>query len=235
MITLYTFGPYFGLPDASPFVMKAEMLLKLAGLEYRIDRSGFLRAPKGKLPYIDDDGTVVADSTLIRIHLEQKRGIDFDRGLSARERGIAWAVEKMLEDNLYWLLVYWRWMVDANFERGPKGFFRRAPAFVRPFVIWSVRRRVRKNLWGHGIGRHNEAEKAVLAERLVESLSQVLGDHNYLMGPQPCGADATAFAFIAGAMTTHFDSPLVKALHGHANLVAYRDRMMRQYFPDLAR
>ena len=35
MITLYTFGPYFGLPDASPFVTKAMLLLKFAGLPYR--------------------------------------------------------------------------------------------------------------------------------------------------------------------------------------------------------
>ena len=34
MIKLYTFGNFFGLPDPSPFVMKAEMLLKLAGLPY---------------------------------------------------------------------------------------------------------------------------------------------------------------------------------------------------------
>jgi glutathione S-transferase len=235
MITLYTFGPYFGLPDASPFVTKAEMLLKLAGLEYRTARGGVLHAPKGKLPYIDDDGAIVADSTLIRVHLEQKRGIDFDRGLSARERGIAWAVEKMLEDNLYWLMIYWRWVVDANFERGPKGFFKRAPALVRPFIIRAVRKRVRRNLWGHGIGRHNEAEMTVMADRLIESLAQIFGDNAYLMGAQPCGADATAFAFIAGAMTTHFDAPIVKSFNAHANLVAYRDRMMRQYYPQLAK
>ena len=34
MITLYTFGPYFGLPDGSPFVVKAMLLLKFAGLAY---------------------------------------------------------------------------------------------------------------------------------------------------------------------------------------------------------
>ena len=32
MITLFTFGPSFGLPDASPFVMKDELLLKMDGL-----------------------------------------------------------------------------------------------------------------------------------------------------------------------------------------------------------
>src|SRR5919108_3600051 len=82
MITLSAFGPAFGLPDPSPFVTKAEMLLKLSGLPYRTDTTGFRRAPKGKLPYIDDDGTIVADSTFIRRHLEQKHRIDFDPGLS---------------------------------------------------------------------------------------------------------------------------------------------------------
>ena len=44
MITLYTFGPSWGLPDPSPFVMKAEMLLKLAGVPYQTDTRGFGKA-----------------------------------------------------------------------------------------------------------------------------------------------------------------------------------------------
>ena len=61
MTTLYTFGPAFGLPDPSPFVVKAEMLLKIAALPYKVDTGGFRKAPKGKLPYMDDDGEIVAD------------------------------------------------------------------------------------------------------------------------------------------------------------------------------
>jgi glutathione S-transferase len=231
MITLYTFGPYFGLPDASPFVMKAEMLLKIAGLEYRCDKRGFSRAPKGKLPYIDDDGAIVADSTLIRLHLERKYGTDFDRGLSTRDRGVAWTVEKMLEDHLYWIMVYWRWIIDANFDKGPKAFFRRAPAIIRPLVERMVRRQVRSNLRAHGIGRHNDTEKAALADRGIDALSQVLGENRYLMGEQICGADATMFAFIAGASPTVFESPLRTKLEATGNLVEYRDRMMKEFFP----
>src|SRR4051812_24609446 len=63
------------------------MLLKLARLAYRVDTGGFRKAPKGKLPYIDDDGTIVADSTFIRLHLERKHGIDFDAGLDADAAG----------------------------------------------------------------------------------------------------------------------------------------------------
>jgi glutathione S-transferase len=86
MITLYTFGPYFGLPDGSPFVTKAMLLLKLAGLPYKEDRKGYSKAPKGKLPYIEDGGTRIADSTFIRLHIEKKYGSDFDAGLSSEQR-----------------------------------------------------------------------------------------------------------------------------------------------------
>jgi glutathione S-transferase len=97
MITLYGFGPAFGLPDPSPFVMKAELLLKMAGLPYKADTGGMRKAPKGKLPYIVDDGEAVGDSTFIRWHIEKKYQIDFDRGLTPEQRAIAWAFEKMLE------------------------------------------------------------------------------------------------------------------------------------------
>jgi glutathione S-transferase len=231
MITLYTFGQFFGLPDPSPFVMKGEMLLKLAGLEYRTNTQGFGKAPKGKLPYIEDNGTIVADSTLIRMHLEKKYSIDFDRALSSRDRGIGWAVDKMLEDNLYWGLVYWRWLNDANFDRGPRNFFKRAPAIIRPFVVRMVRGNVRKRLHAHGLGRHSEADLTAMANRALESLSQILGDSKYLLGNEPCGADATAFAFVAGSLAKAFESPLQAKASSLANLVAYHERMMAEFHP----
>jgi glutathione S-transferase len=234
MITLYSFGPMFGLPDSSPFVMKAEMLLKLSGLEYQTNNKGFTRAPKGKLPYIDDHGTIVADSTLIRLHLEQKHSIYFDRGLSTRDRGVAWAVEKMLEDHVYWAVVYWRWLDDANFERGPNNYFKRLPAIARPLVTTLVRKRIRRNLHAHGFGRHSEAEMTAMASRAFDALSQVLGDNPYLMGGEPCGADATAFAFVAGALSKTFESPLHSKARTLANLVAYNDRMMAEFYPGFA-
>ena len=165
MITLYAFGPAFGLPDPSPFVTKAEMLLKLARLAYRVDTGGFRKAPKGKLPYIDDDGTIVADSSFIRLHLERKHGIDFDAGLTAERRAVAWAIEKMCEDHLYWAVVRDRWIDDANFAAGPAKFFEKVPAPVRPLVVAVIRRKVRSGLKAHGLGRHTPEEIAELARR----------------------------------------------------------------------
>src|SRR5687768_4535561 len=100
MIRLHAFGPNFGLPDPSPFVTKVEILLKMAGLPYRTDLGGFRGAPKGKLPYIVDEGVRIADSTFIRWHLEKKYNLDFDTGLAPEKRATAWALEKMMEDHL---------------------------------------------------------------------------------------------------------------------------------------
>lgn len=235
MITLYTFGPFFGLPDPSPFVMKGDMLLKLSGLKYETSTQGFKNAPKGKLPYIRDGETVVADSTLIRLHLEQKHGIDFDRALSPRERGIGWVTDKMLEDHLYWIMIYWRWLTEPNFTKGPRNFFKRAPAIIRPLAQRVVLRSIRRNLHGHGLGRHSEAETTAMAARGIESLAQVLGDNRYFLGSAPSGADATAFAFIAGALAPHFESPVRDKMQSMDNLVAYRDRMMREFYPEFAK
>jgi len=230
MITLYTFGPYFGLPDASPFVMKADMLLKLSGLPYETNTKGFPRAPKGKLPYILDDGVLIADSTLIRLHLEQKHSIYFDRGLSTKDRGVGWAVDKMLEDHFYWFIVYWRWLNDANFERGPINFFKRAPALIRPLVIRMVRKKVRGTLHRHGLGRHTEAEMTAFAGRAIDSLSQILGDNQYFLGPEPSGADAAVFAFVASTLCKTFESPVRAKMESVANLVAYNERMMAEFY-----
>jgi len=232
MITLYTFGPAMGLPDPSPFVTKAEVLLKLSGLPYKTDSTGFKKAPKGKLPYIVDDGTVVADSSFIRRHLEKKHGIDFDKGLSAAERGTAWAFEKLCEEHLYWGIVQARWMDDANFDAGPRAFFDRAPAPLRPLVIRMVRRQVGKSLHAQGFGRHTDAEIAELCARDLIAISDFLGSKPYLMGANPCGADATLFSFLAGALCDRFKTPIRDAAAGKANLVAYCQRGFQQWFPE---
>jgi glutathione S-transferase len=231
MITLHTFGPGFGLPDPSPFVMKAEMLLKLSGLAYETAATGLQGAPKGKLPYLRDGDRVVADSTFIRFYLEERYNIDFDRGFGAAERGIAWAVDKICEDHLYWLIIEQRWMDDANFARGPANFFRVAPAPIRPFIKLVVRRGLRRTLHGHGLGRHSTEERARLAERLFASLTAILGDKPYLLGNMPCSADATAFAFVAGALCPLFTGTPRPAAEAHPNLVAYAGRLMQQYYP----
>lgn len=234
MITLYGFGPGLGMADPSPFVVKAMMLLKLAGLDYEARAGDVRKAPKKKLPILDDDGVVVADSTFIRLHIERKYGFDFDKGLTRREAGIAWAAEKMCEDHLYWLAVRDRWADDANFEKGPARFFEVLPAIARPLVKAIVRRQIRGALHAQGTGRHSHAEVGELGRRAVGAIAAILGDNACLMGEEPCGADATIYAFVAAGACPVFESPLREAILAHDNLVAYNERMTARWFPEFS-
>ncbi|PTM43071.1 glutathione S-transferase family protein [Bosea sp. 124] len=231
MITLHSFGPAFGLPDASPFCIKAEILLKMSGLPYRRAGGDLRRAPKHKLPLIVDDGVTIADSSFIRFHLESRHGIGFDEGLDAERRGTLWAVEKMLEEQIYWIVVDERWMDDANFARGPVHFFKAVPAPLRPLVCALVRRQVRRSLHGHGMGRHSQADKMVLAERALDAIVPILGERAFLGGEAPAGGDAALGAFMIAGLGPLFDSPFRGLVEARPSLVAYATRMRERFFP----
>lgn len=232
MITLYVGGAFFDLPEASPYVTKAEVQLKMAGLAYRTEPSFPARGPKGQIPFVDDDGTMVGDSTFIRTHIEQKYGIDLDEGLDERQRAEAWAIERLLENHLCWAMVYFRWLVPENFEKGPAHFFDRVPEETRAKFREEAVANVASGMRAHGIGRHSQEEIVELGGRSLSALSALLGDKPYLMGDRPSGVDATALGILAGLFTPFFDSPLRRKGLSFANMVAYTDRLMRQYYPE---
>jgi glutathione S-transferase len=232
MITLYGLGPMFGLPEASPFVTKTEVQLKMMGLSYNKERGRPDLSPKGQVPFIDDDGARVADSHFIREHLESKYGKDLDAGLTARQRAEAWAVERMLENHFAPASGYMRWLIPENFAKGPARFVDGAPEEVRPKLREELLGRVRESYRAAGVGRHAEGEIVELGARSLSALSALLGDGPYLFGDRPAGVDATAFALTAGILTPYFDSPLRQRAETFANLVSYTARMMRQFYPE---
>ena len=230
MIVLSSFGPLWGTPDPSPFVIKTEVQLKMAGLAYRKERRRPSEGPKGKSPFIDDDGEVIGDSVFIRDHIERKYSLDLDAGLSSRERALGWAAERMVEDHLYWAMVLNRWTVEENFEKGPAIFFQGAPDAVREGALEAMKR----NLFGQGFGRHSREEVGDLAGRSLAALATLIGEGPYLAGETIGASDASLFGAVAAIGTPHFDTPVRDALMRHPNLVAYRDRMTARFYPDFA-
>jgi glutathione S-transferase len=234
MITLYGFGPYFGMPDGSPHVLKAHVLLRMADLKYSTDLSLTLdKSPKGKLPVIADAGEIVADTTFIRRHVERKYGFDFDRGLDRTERAEAWAVERLLEDHVYWVCLYMRWAIPENFAAGPAHFFDGVPEPMREQVRAGALARVMATVQAHGIGRHDVGEIADLGMQSLEALSALLGKRLWLMGEQPCGTDATMTGMLAMLFST-LDFDLRRRALDLPNLAAYTDRAMARFFPEHA-
>src|SRR6185436_13389440 len=131
MIILSGGGAAWGLPEISPFVTKTEVHLKMAGLEYTKRQASPDEGPKGQVPFIDDGGRLIGDSSFIRMHIERDYGVDFDHGLTPFGRATAMAIEMMVEHELAPAVGYFRWLKDDNFERGPARWFDDAPAEMR--------------------------------------------------------------------------------------------------------
>jgi glutathione S-transferase len=233
MIQLVQFAPAFGLPNASPFCMKLETWLRMADLPFEAVNDGMrvMKAPKAKLPYIvDDNGTVVADTTFIIEHLQRRRGITLDAALTPAERAVATAFQRLFEENLYWAVVHTRWMDDAGWVRTREAFFGMLPVPLRWFVPAVARRGLRGELRGHGMGRHGVEQIHAIGCRDITSVAEFLADKPFMMGASPTTLDATAYAFLANLLWAPVDSPLKRHAAARPTLEAYYQRMKARYY-----
>lgn len=234
MITLYQFAPAWGLPNASPFCMKLENYLRMTGLQHQIARprmQDLQKSPKGKLPFIDDDGVMVGDSSFIIEHLKAKYGDPLDAHLTAPERATALAWQRLMEENLYWAVVYARWIAPEGWIHTREAFFGKLPTPLKWLVPPLARRGIRAQLRGHGMGRHSADEIEAVGRRDITALADFLADKPYFMGAQPCSLDAVAYAFVANLVGAPVPSALAQYARQQPNLVAYCQRMQQRYYP----
>ncbi len=234
MIKLYQFKSAFGLPNMSPFCMKAETWLRMAGLEYEtVLVTNPRKTPKGKAPYLEDNGTVIADSTFMLKYLQEQYAAPLDDGVTATERATAHAFGRMLEERFYWALVYSRWIDERGWSVVRDSFFSDLPPVLRTLVPALVRRSVRSDLHHHGIGRHDERDIYRLAADDLASLAGYLGDKPYFLGDKPTSIDATVYAFVANTVQTPLETPIQQAVREYPNLAVYAERMRQRYFSDM--
>lgn len=232
MIRLHQFAPAFGLPNASPFCMKLEIYLRMAGLPYETVNSGdVLKAPKRKLPYIEDGVRVLADSSFIIEHLKATYGDPLDGWLGPAQRAVALAFQRLFEENLYWAVVHTRWAEPSGWGQTREAFFGALPRPIRWVLPMLARRGVLAEMKGQGMGRHSREEIHAIGVRDVGAVAGFLADKPFLIGEQPCSLDAVGYAFLANLLWAPVDSPIRDALRERANLVAYCERMKARYDP----
>src|SRR5262245_21254677 len=113
-VVLHKYIPAFGLPDLSVFCFKAEVYLKLAGIPYTTAVGDPRKAPKGKLPVLQEGARLIPDSGAIIDHLERTRGRPLDAWLNAEQGALATALGSLFEEHLYFVAVYQRWQEDRG-------------------------------------------------------------------------------------------------------------------------
>jgi glutathione S-transferase len=209
--------------------MKIETILKMLEVPHRAIDGDSLRAPKGKLPYIEEDGTVLADSGLIAQYLGNRYG-DLDEDLTNEQRMRAHALRRMLEESTIWALRYARFCREEGW-RDTKPWLRSIlPLPLRLFAPQIVRRGMLRDLKAQGLSRHGANHVFDLASDDVDTLASALGDNDYFFGKEPHNLDAVAHAFLANFLCDAAASPLTEATREHANLVAFTRRMDARYY-----
>ena len=233
MINLTVYPASFGEPTASPFCMKALCMLRAADLPFEIIETADPRkAPKAKLPIIEIDGRVVADSEQIRAYVEDAGNIDFDEGLSDRDRAISRAVIRMVEEHLYFAIVSDRWAEDDNWEYIRKAFFSDVPALFRGLVTRTVRKQALQQLHGQGIGRHSREERFDRVRRDIIAIRDLLGDQAFLFGDRPTAADYSVVPMLRASIVTPIEKPLGKFIKSDPKIMAYVTRVTDKCYPE---
>ncbi|MEM8505246.1 MAG: glutathione S-transferase family protein [Cyanobacteria bacterium P01_D01_bin.1] len=231
MITLYQFAPALGLRCPSPVCLKLETYLRMTALPYQVAaNANVLKAPKKKLPYIVDNGHVIADSGFIINYLMETYGDSLDAHLSPKQRGTMLGMRRLMEEHLYWVAFYFRWVDDDNWKIIKDVFFEDVPMPMRLVVPTLVRRSAIRDLYGQGIGRHSPDEVFALGCENITAISDFLSDQPYLMGDQPTSLDAIGYGMLSNIMRVSIDSRLKSYALGFKNLVAYCDRMHTRYW-----
>lgn len=231
MLTLFTFGAVGDEPSASPFCVKAMMLLEMSGRAWqRKDLVTPMKMPHKRLPVLQDGAEMIADSAHIERHLTAK-GADFYPGLDAKARGVAHAMTVMVEDNLRQALVHDRWVRDDCWAVTKGMFFADAPAFVRIVIAPMLRKTVRKRLIGHGIAQFSEQDRLWRVAQDLKAIKTQLGTQTYLFGNTPTGADAAVVPVLSMIAGLPCDTGLRRLMREDEQLSTYVARARAALYP----
>ena len=211
--------------------MKLETYLRMAKSPFvSVPGLDLRRAPKGKLPWIEDGATVMGDSNLIIDYLESTYGSPLDGWLDPEQQAVALAFRRLIEENLYWAVLHGRWIEPAGWALTREAFFSRLPFPLGLLVPVVARRGLAREMWGQGMGRHSRDEIIAIGKADLTAVARFLGDKPYIMGERPSVLDAVAYASLANVLWVPIDSPLKSHLAGFPAVDAYCRRMKAEFY-----
>jgi glutathione S-transferase len=196
-IQLYGYVKLGELLDVSPFVAKLEGYLRLAKVPHEKHVGDVRKAPRKKLPYIVHAGQPVTDSQRIIAYLAEKGVCELDSWLDANQRAELFALRSMVETDLYFIIMYFRWQLDVGWNqyRDYIGAVLRqsgAPGFLIGQILKSIRKGPIAQVNGQGTGRRSTEENLAHARQIFGVLANFVERREgpWWFGDKPSSADA---------------------------------------------
>ncbi|UKJ75365.1 glutathione S-transferase C-terminal domain-containing protein [Azospirillum brasilense] len=223
MITLYTYPHLYGLADNNPYGLKVVAFLRLCGLSYQqkhiIDAHD---APRGQLPYILDDSTVIGDSDLIIAHLIRQHHLSIDDDLSEAERRIVHMIRRTL-DNLYWVMSFSRWSDERFWPLFRSQLLNTHPDLTEA-LLEAAREYNLKRYYFQGIGRYDRDQVYSRGLADLNAIAGALADRPFLFGDTPHSVDTALMGFLPNIYWYEIDTPLRAFVTAQPNLVDFCHR-----------
>ena len=202
----------------------------MADLDYQAEVGDVRRAPKGKVPWIDDDGDIIADSSAIIDHLKKRYGDPLDGELDASQRALALLMQRTMEEHTYFAIGYLRWASDTAWPHLKAVFAPMLPRMLMALILPAIRKSVIKSFRAQGMGRHNKEEILGRMRRDLDSLTEFLGDQPFFLGDEPTSIDAVMYGFLPQVLETPWDSEEKALVREYKPLLAFTDRMKERYW-----
>jgi len=220
MLTLFSYPELYGVADNNPYGLKVFTFLKFCGLSFRHEHIFDAKAaPRGQLPYIDDDGVAIGDSDAIIAHLIGKYRLDIDDALTSEQRRMDVLVRRMLDD-LYWVMSYSRWR-DPRFWPLFRDEILRTHPSVTAAGLEAAQQYNFERYRYQGIGRFEPEQVYARGLADLQVLTESIGDAGFLFGAKRHSVDAGIYGFLANIHFYRIETPLKIFLSSQPNLVRY--------------
>ncbi|XP_056017176.1 failed axon connections homolog [Ostrea edulis] len=219
-------GPY--APSNSPFSLKLETYLRMAKVPFLNVHDGLSnRSNKGKFTWIEINGEEISDSEFCIQYVNRKFNVDPDKGFSDEDRAAALAIQRMVDEHLYWTVALQRWVYDAI-----DGINISEMLNIPPTALSLIRYVTEKQSYHQGMGRHTKEEMHHVMNEDLKALSKFIGSKKFLLGDRVCQADAAVFGMLAQLYWHGFGGHGEKTIQKYPNLCGYCDRMKVEFWPD---
>jgi glutathione S-transferase len=224
-------GRPWGSANVSPFCIKLETYLRMAGVPFRAEPGDPFGSPSGKMPFAVLGGETVADSQVIVERLEAEHGEPLDAWLDDERAARARLIRRALEEAYYFVALWLRWGDDAGYAVVAPTFRALLPSAIAWLAVPVIRRGIVKSLHAQGTGRHPAARIHEMGKRDIDALARVF-EGPYVLGARPSTCDATVFAFVEITLGFPCPSPVREHMAAQAPLVAYHAMMRDEYWGD---
>ncbi|KAK2512264.1 Faxc [Columba guinea] len=232
--TLYLTGG--ALLAAAAYLLHELLAIRSGNMVASLGRGNYFDgklSPQGKMPWIEYNHKQVSGTEFIIDFLEEKLGVNLNKHLGPHERAVSRAITKMVEEHLYWTLAYCQWVENLHETQKMVSLFGPFSDLLKWIFCHLTKGIVKREMYGHGIGRFSEEEMYTLMEKDMRTLAGLLGDKKYIMGPHVSTVDATVFGHLAQAMWTLPGTRPERLIKGELiNLAMYCERIRRKFWPE---